>query len=147
MANKEFVAVTWSPSQLIDEDTLDQINANLIYLRDQSVDGKYMNSLDGVTSVGIKLLCGRKTISPVKSDTVSALVGFAKMFTANSYPIVTTSLTSPSGKVKFHHIIHGIDRDHPNHQGFSVKINLAHENVKQDIIDKPIYVNWIAMGY
>lgn len=147
MASREFVAVTWSPDQLVDEDSLDQINSNLIFLRNQMVNGGYMHLNNGVTSTGIKMLCGRKIIAPVKSDTASARVAFAKMFTPDSVPVITTAVNSPGGKVKIFSVISGIGQDQPNHQGFEVKVNVAADSASKDVISKPLYINWIAMGY
>lgn len=146
MATREFVAVNWTANQVIDEDSLDQLNNNTVYLRDQSVDGKYMHLNNGVTDIGIKILCGRKQITPRKSDTALVRIGFAKMFTPDSAPVVTTSLTSPSA-VKFFHVINGINRLHPNHQGFECKVNVYADTKKNDRFAKSIFVNWIAMGY
>lgn len=146
MASKEFVAVSWSANQVIDEDSLDQINDNTVYLRNQMVDGKYMHDNNGVTDLGIKILCGRKVLTPRKSDTALLRVGFTKMFTPNSSPIITTSITSP-GPVMFFHIINGINTLHPNHQGFEVKVNVAATKAKNDVFSKSIFINWIAMGY
>lgn len=146
MAVKEFVAVSWTANQIIDEDSLDQLNDNTVYLRNQSVDGRYMHLNNGVTDTGIKILCGRKQITPRKSDTALVRIGFAKMFTPDSAPVVTTSITSP-GAVKFFHVINGINRLHPNHQGFEVKVNVYADTRKNDRFAKSIFVNWIAMGY
>jgi|SRR6478609_6213265 len=147
MANNAFVAVTWNPQQLIDEDTLDQINNNLLFLRNQMIDGSYMHLNNGVTNIGIKMLCGRKLIAPRDGDTATARVSFAKMFTPDSIPVITTSLVVPSGKVNIDHIINGIGQDHPNHQGFEVKVNVTLNKKKQDKLNKPVYLNWMAMGY
>lgn len=146
MAQREFVAVSWSGNQIIDEDSLDQLNSNTVYLRNQSVNGKYQHLNNGVVDVGIKMLCGRKQITPRKSDTALVRVGFAKMFTPNSTPVVTTSLTSP-GAVKFFTVINGIGRLHPNHQGFECKVNVYADKRKNDRFAKSVFVNWIAMGY
>ena len=146
MAGKEFVAVNWNQGQLIDEDTLDQINSNITYLRNQMVDGRYMHLNNGVVDLGLKMLCGRAIITPKKSDTAVVRVAFAKIFTPNSVPVVTTSITSP-GQVHFFSVISGIGQTHPNHQGFECKVNLAAEHKKNDKITKPIFINWIAMGY
>lgn len=147
MAQNEFVAVSWSANQVIDEDSLDQLNSNTVYLRNQMVNGKYMHLNDGgVVDVNLKILCGRKQITPRPSDTAIVRIGFAKMFTPDSAPVITTSLTSP-GFVKFFHVINGIDRLHPNHQGFECKVNVYAEKNKNDKFAKSIFVNWIAMGY
>lgn len=146
MAEKEFVAVNWTANQVIDEDSLEQLNDNMVHLRNTAVDGAYMHLNNGVTTTGIKILCGRKQITPRKSDTALVRVGFAKMFTPDSNVVVTTSLTSP-GAVKFFHVINGINRLHPNHQGFEAKVNVYADVKKNDRFAKSIYVNWIAMGY
>lgn len=146
MATKEFVAVNWTANQIIDEDSLDQLNSNSVYLRNQMVDGKYQHLNNGVTDIGIKMLCGRKQITPRKSDTALVRIGFAKMFTPNSAPVITTSITSP-GPVKFFSVINGINRLHPNHQGFECKVNVYADSKKNDRFAKSIFINWIAMGY
>lgn len=148
MADKDFVAVNWTSRQLIDEDSLDQISNNLVYLRDTMTTGAYMHDNAGLTTNGLKILSGRKQVSPVKDDTVNVRVSFASIFTPNSKPVVTTSICSPSGKANFAHIIYGLnDGDEPNHQGFRVKIVANYTKDKLDKIDKVLYVNWIAMGY
>lgn len=146
MSNNEFVAVSWSGGQIIDEDSMDQLNDNTVYLRNQSIDGKYQNLNNSVVDTGIKMLCGRKEITQRDSDTVTTRIGFSQIFTPNSTPIITTSLTSPSF-VKFFTIIHGIDRLHPNHQGFECKVNVYADKKKNDKFSSSIFVNWIAMGY
>src|SRR5690348_11454332 len=123
MATKEFVAVNWTANQVIDEDSLDQLNNNTVYLRNQMVDGKYMHLNNGVVDTGLKILCGRKQITPRKSDTAIVRIGFAKLFTPDSTPVVTHSIVSPSA-VQFFSIINGINRLHPNHQGFECKVNV-----------------------
>lgn len=146
MASKEFVAVSWSPGEMIDEDSMDQMNNNITYLRNQSVDGRYMFLNNGVVDTGIKLLCGRKIITPRGSDTATVRVGFAKMFTPNITPVITTSIVSPS-QPRITHIINGIGRLQPNHQGFECTVNVIADVKKNDKIARALYVNWIAMGY
>lgn len=145
MASTEFVAVTWQPNQLIDEDSLDQISNNLIFLRNQMVDGKYMQLNSGVTDTGLKLLCGRALITPRNSDTATVRINFASMFTVGTVPVVTTSITS-SNRIKIFHTIRGIGSFHPNHQGFEAKVNLDYDSKKKDKIKSTLCVNWIAMG-
>lgn len=146
MANNEFVAVSWSPGQLIDEETMDQANNNDEYLNRHKVSGKYMHLNNATIDTGIKILCGRRIIAPRRADTAIVRVGFAKMFTPNSIPVITTGMVSPNQE-KIFLIINGINRLHPNHQGFEAKVNIAAEGKKYDKIAKAIYINWIAMGY
>lgn len=146
MAKKEFIAVNWTANQILDEDSLDQMNANIVYLRNSKVEGRYMHLNNGVVDKGVKILCGRRQITPRKEDTAIVRVGFARMFTPESAPIITTSIVSPA-PVKFFHVINGIDRLHPNHQGFEVKVNVNADSKKNDKFVKSIFVHWIAMGY
>lgn len=145
MAATQFVAVNWNPGAVMDEDTLDQMNNNINYLRDQSVNGKYQALGGGLVDIRIKLLCGRAIITPRRTDTATVRCSFASMFTPNSTPVVTTSIVSP-GQIKIFHKISGIGRLHPNHQGFDCSVNI-YASGKSDKIVKPLYVNWIAMGY
>lgn len=146
MAANQFVAVSWQAGQLIDEDSMDQINDNQTWMRDQMVDGKYMHLNNGVTDISLKMLCGRKQITPRKSDVAVVRIGFAKLFTPGSIPVVTTSITSPT-QAKIFHVINGIGQLHPNHQGFECKVEVDAGQAKNDKIAKSIYINWIAMGY
>src|SRR6476646_1295557 len=146
MANRDFVAVNFTANQLLDEDSLDQLNTNIVYLSNQAVDGKYMHLNNGVVDIGLKILCGRKQITPRKNDTALVRIGFAKHFTPDSAPIITTSLVSP-GPVKFFSVINGIGRLHPNHQGFECKVNVNADTKKNDMFKSSIFVHWIAMGY
>jgi hypothetical protein len=146
MANKEFVAVNWTANQIIDEDSMDQMNSNLVWMRNHKVEGKYQHLNNATTEIGLKILCGRKQITPRKKDTAIVQVGFTKLFTPNSTPVITTSITSPA-QVRFFSVINGIGRLHPNHQGFECKVNVAADSKKNDRLAKSIFVNWIAMGY
>lgn len=145
MASTEFVAVTWQPNQLLDEDTLDTISNNLIYLNNKMINSKYTQLNGGISDSGIKLLCGRALITPQSGDTANIRVNFASIFTAGTNPVVTTSITS-ANKVKVFHIINGIGQLHPNHIGFDCKVNLDYDSKKKDKIKSTMCVNWIAMG-
>lgn len=146
MANRQFVAVNWTANQLIDEDSMDQVNSNLVWMRNHKVEGKYQHLGNSTTEVGLKILCGRRQITPRKNDTAIVQVGFTKIFTPDSIPVITTSIVSPS-QVNFFTIINGINRLHPNHQGFECKVNVAATKKANDKIQKSIFINWIAMGY
>lgn len=146
MANKEFIAVNWTANQIIDEDSMDQVNSNLVWMRNHKVEGKYQHLNNATTEIGLKILCGRKQITPRRSDTAIVQVGFTKLFTPGSTPVITTSITSPA-QVNFFTVINGIGRLQPNHVGFECKVNVAANRKKFDKIAKSIFINWIAMGY
>jgi hypothetical protein len=146
MASTQFVAVGWQPNQLLDEDSLDALSNNLIYLRDEMVDGTYTNLNGAVVSTGLKLLCGRAIITGGRNtDTATIRVNFASVFTAGTNPVVTTSITS-ANKVQVFSVINGIGQFHPDHQGFECKVQLDYDSKKKDKIKSQLCVNWIAMG-
>lgn len=146
MANKSFVAVNWTPSQVIDEDSLDQMNNNIIVLRNQKVEGKYQHQNGGIVDTGVKILCGRGQITPRAADTATIRIGFANMFTPDSQPIISTSIVSP-GHAKFFHVINGINGLHPNHQGFDCKVVVYADSKKNSKFTDSIFIHWVAMGF
>ena len=146
MASKEFVAVSWSPGQLVEEDTLDQMNNNITYLRDQMVDGQYQHRLGGLTDTNIKLLCGYATIPPNKANTATTSVSFSKMFSPNSYPVVTASVIGTKNR-NIDLTLGGIGQTFPNHQGFYAKVYVGDIGKVVGQIHGTIYIMWIAMGY
>jgi hypothetical protein len=147
MASTEFVAVTWNPQQLVDQDTLAQLNNNLIYLRDNMVDGSYEHvNGSGVVPTGIKILCGRKVVPPRDDDNATATVTFSRMFTPGTTPVVTVTPCIPGSLANLTWGIDGIGTDHPTHQGFRIRTRVQANLAKNDKISKPVYFNWIAMG-
>lgn len=152
MAANEFVAVNWTARQLIDEDAMDQINSNLVYLKNAMTTGAYTGSNTEVrVDQGLKMVCGRKLIATGESeDTANVRVGFpSNLFSAGTSPIVTTSLACPAGVTGLTSVIYGPDgNDHPTHQGFRIKLHAAPTgDAKKANLKKAVYVNWIAMGY
>lgn len=145
MPSKYFTAVNWSPGQLIDEDSLDQMNNNEVYLRDQMVDGKYMFDWGGQVDTGIKLLGGRVYIPPQQVTVTYGTVAFPQFFTPESQPIITTSLLAPSECV-FDHIVYGIGTYFPDHRGFQFKIKV-NEAYPRKVFSQPMYFQYHAMGY
>lgn len=145
MASKAFVAVSWSPNQLIDEDSLDQMNNNIVYLRDQGVDGLYQHGGGGGTTTGIKILCGRLAVPARRSDNAHLSVHFRNFFTANSAPVITTSINSPTQNPVFL-VIAGLGKAIPDHRGFRAHIQVEYPSKQADRI-RHMWVHWIAMGY
>lgn len=146
MASNEFVAVNWSPSQLLDEDSFDQMSNNINYLRDQAVDGLYQHRLGGTTDTNLKILCGTGGIAARKSAHANLTISFAKMFSPNSYPSVVATPVSVRPRYVFLTVM-GIGRSLPNHQGFVARVTVDNVGKSAGVINASIYVNWIAMGY
>lgn len=145
MASREFVAVSFAPSQLLDEETLDQINDNTVFLRDQSVDGLYQHGSGGGTSTGLKIVCGRNLVKPRKGDTASIQIRFNTFFTPESSVVVVASANT-TRQTKTFITVEGIGRTVPNHTGFIANVNVDYAKERYDKI-RTMYINWIAMGY
>lgn len=146
MPSKYFTPVNWSPGQLIDEDSLDQMNNNEVYLRDQMVDGKYMFDWGGQVDTGIKMMCGRVYLPPNGNITVTyGTVAFPQMFTPESQPIITATLLSQE-QCAHEYIVRGIGTFFPDHRGFQFKVRISQAYAKKTL-DQPLYFMWMAMGY
>lgn len=145
MASTEFVAVSFAPNQILDEDTMDQIADNQVYLRDQSIDGLYQNLNGGGISTGIKLIAGRAQINPRSSDSASVRVTFPSLFTPDTIPVITLGINSQT-QIKVFTTFEGIGRAVPNHQGFIAHVNVDVPSKKYDKIKRMI-LNWQAVGY
>lgn len=143
-ASKQFVSVNFTQGQLLDTDTLNQLNNNEVFLRDQMVDGKYTNDWGGVYDVNVKLLCGRVYVPQQNVPVVYGTVAFPSMFSPGFQTIITTALHSPE-ECKFEHVIYGIGQYWPDHRGFQfkMKINPAYNN---QVFSNAVYLNWMAMG-
>lgn len=146
MVSKNFTPVNWSNGQLIDEDSLDQINNNEVYLRDRSVQGKYMFDWGASVDQGIKVMAGRIYIPAQNVEVVYGTVGFPQLFTPDIQPIVVTNILSP-GQNKFMHIVYGIGTYFPDHRGFQFKINVRAGQSDNQVFSNPIYLQYHALGY
>jgi hypothetical protein len=145
VVSKQFIPISFSPGQLLDEDTLDQMVANEQFLRDQSVDGKVTTEWGSIWDTGIKMLCGRAMIPAQSASVVYGTVGFTSMFTPGSQPVIATGITSVAGN-KFMHVIRGIGQVMPDHRGFQYQLNVRGVGDDNSSIGNTIYLNWIAMG-
>lgn len=146
MATTPFRAVNWSPSELVGEDKMDQMNSNMSWLRDNTPRGVYTLP-SGLRRVeGLRIASGRVLITARKSDSAIAPVRFGNFFSSRCQPIVTTGIVA-EGQRKIFAIINGFGQLHPDHRGFQVAVNIAADAEKFDRISKSFYVTWQAMGY
>lgn len=137
----EFVAVNWENMQLIDEDSLDQINNNVNWLKDHSLTGQYQLTNGGTISTGLKILAGKTEIASAGKPQAYQEVYFAKAFTINSSPVVTASFYSTDRVSAFN--IYGLDDTTTlDHRGFKI---FAEKNDYSGY-GKNSFLNWIAVG-
>lgn len=147
MANEQFVAVNWNPAQLVDEATLDQLNANMVFLKNQMVDGKYQHAnTASVVDIGLKVLGGRMVMNPnAKAPYSDKTVTFAGHFTANSRPHITTGILSVHERQIICTYI-GIGKAEVDHRGFTARCTNV-SNAKKPKFPTAVHVAWIALGY
>lgn len=140
-----FTPVNFSQGQLLDTDTLNTLNSNSVFLRNQMVDGKQVNEAGAVTDTGIKILGGRIYLPPQNVRVVYGTIAFPALFTAGWKPVVTTAIGSPTGSCKFEHVIYGIGSVFPDHRGFQFKLKVSDAYPKA-VFDHSLYFNYIAIG-
>lgn len=147
MAAKQFVPVSFNSKQLIDQDTLNQINNNMVWLRDRSVTGNWLPpDGGGVINTGIKFQAGTVTLPKDKNEQVGKDVHFAaNIFTPGTNPIVTATVVC-SWSNKITPTVSGIGQNRPDDRGFHVVVKAYGATNKKDNIAKPVFVNWIAVG-
>jgi len=146
MAATPFRAVNWSPNELVGEDKMTQISANMNWLRDNTPRVVYTLP-SGLRRVeGVRIASGRIMIAARKSDDATATVRFSNFFSSRCQPNITTGIVA-TGQVRIFCVTHGIGQLQPDDRGFQVVVNIAAENKKTDKIAKSFYVHWQAMGY
>lgn len=145
MATTPFRAVSWAPSDLITEDKMDQMAANMNWLRDNTPRGHYR--AHGVNKKDqIKIAAGLALITARKQRHAARRVSFGNFFTPRSRPIVTTGVISSKNR-QVHVTIDGIGQLHPDHTGFDVHVMVEGTNKKNNRILRNMYISWQALGY
>lgn len=141
-----YKAINWTPSEKIGEGKMDQMATNAEWLFTNTPRAFY--TLPGGVSreQGVKMSAGRIVIGTSDTDTATATVRFGNFFSTSCEPLITTGVVS-SGHYRVFCVHHGIGRLHPDHRGFTVKVNIAAENDKRDKILRSFFIAWQAMGY
>lgn len=141
-ASNDFIAVNWNSNQLIDEDSLDQINNNINWLKNNSLTGQYQTATGYPLSTGLKILAGKTTVPGQGTTDIYADIYFAKAFTQGSSPVITYGVYV--GTWICGHSLMGLDgTGNIDHRGFKIHIQ---SNIYGPIPVNPI-VNWTAVGY
>jgi hypothetical protein len=146
MATTPFKIIQWSPSEIISDSRMDNINSNLSWLYENTPLGIYTLPGGARKTTGIRIACGRVTIPPTKSDNASASVRFGNFFSSGCQPIITTGIVSDFQRRLFA-AINGFGDLNPDHTGFQVYVNVAAGKEENDYISSRFYVTWQAMGY
>lgn len=147
MAATPFRAVNWSPNELIGEDKMDQMSANMNWLRDNTPRAVY--TLPGGTQrvEGVRVVSGKVVIGARKTDTAEATVRFGNFFSTQCQPVITTGIVSGNTR-KLFVVYKGIGQLQPDHRGFEVMVKSDNGTAKREAsIPNTFYVAWTALGY
>lgn len=118
--NNGFIAVNWNPNQVLDEASLDQINANTVWLRNNMVRGLVDSSVQ--VDYGVKIFAGKAPFN-FPSPGAWMNVDFPSWFTNGCQPVVTASVHSSMGYNEWGIRLTGKGANTaPDHTGFAVAI-------------------------
>ena len=145
MADVPFKVISWSEFDVIDEDKMDALVTNDIWLRDNMMRGQYRGHNIRITE-GVKMLSGMVYITSRKQSYATTNVSFGGFFLSTCQPIVTIGIVS-SHQRRIFATLDGIGKMHPDSRGFQIHVQVEGDTKKQKKIQKNFYVNWQAMGY
>lgn len=146
MAATIFRVVNWAPNEVIDEEKVEQINTNIVWLRDNTPRAAYTLP-GGLRRVeGLRLVAGRQPFGAKKSGTSTATVNFGtNLFVENCQPLITTGIVSTK-QTELFCIINGIGQVQPDNRGFQITVSVDKKGKKRDKF-KGCHVTWHALGY
>lgn len=134
MAVTQFVELSWSPDQIVEEDMLQQINDNTVWLRDNMV----IASIGTAASTNrVKIICGKVTIP----STISYGGGkFSNAFASTPLPNVTLGLETNSN------LRTAMNMTKVDESGFTVRVDFFGTDGKRPRTRPRAIVHWQAMG-
>lgn len=143
-----FVSQSFVTNDVITKDSLDQMQSNLQWLKDNIPRGRY-NYNTGYTDENAVILCGQVKIGKSKKESVvRKRIRFGKAFAPNCTPNVTFGICSDSTREIFC-VINGINgAGFPDGTGFDLVVAVPDDDRKKAWqIKKPFYIQWQAFGY
>lgn len=146
MASTIFRVVNWAPNEVLDEEKMEQINSNIVWLRDNTPRSVYTLP-SGIRRIeGLRLVAGRQAFGGKKSGQSTATVNFgSNLFVDNCQPLITTGTVSTKQTDLFV-IINGIGQLQPDNRGFQITVSVAKNGKKRDQL-KGCHISWHALGY
>lgn len=145
MTATPYVAVDWTPNELIDEATMDAIANNIQWIYENKPNAKW-TFLDGTARTeGVRILAGNLIVpaAPTVADT-SAVVNFGAYFSSGSYPILVTTLVS-TWTSRINLCVASPSGGQVDSTGFRVYAGLIYGGPATFV--NPFTVNWMALGY
>lgn len=142
MAETAYKPISWQSLDLATTDKLQQMNANIDYLKDNTPRAR----LRGVgRDTGIRILAGIAVIPRQKDSAGSQGVKFGEFFSTGCNPIITTGIITQETRI--HVTIRGLNSFIPNEDGFVVHAQMDNPDAKKNKLDSKLYVHWQAIGY
>jgi len=144
-----FRAFRFKTGEVITKDDMDQAQANLQWLQDNTPRGRFYGAAGKVMDVKTVVICGRVGIGKSTKDTTARrTVNFGKAFHPSCNPNVTTGVVSDGTKEIFCTVNGPGGRLLPDASGFDVVVNVPGATKKDKWkIKKPFYVYWQAYGF
>lgn len=146
MAATAFSAVSWSPSEIITDERMQQFSDNVQWVFDNTPRAMYTNP-SGLKRVnGIRMVSGKALITARATATATVTVQFGNAFTNGCLPVVTTGNNNTFQNKVFVRI-QGNGQLQPNHTGFQIEVEVLSVGTAKEKIKNNFFVHWLAMGY
>jgi hypothetical protein len=144
-----YKAVEFTKHEVVTRQTLDQMQSNLQWIKDNTPRSRVYAPNGVPTDVLTVIVSGKALIKKnKKSDTGHANVKFrGNIFDPRCRPHVTRGINAGFQRNIFC-TLHGPGKtNYPDSTGFAITVNIAADKDKQDAIKKNFYVHWQAHGY
>lgn len=151
-----YKAVSFSKHDTITKQDMDQLQNNYQWIKDNTPRGQFYRAEKNIEQTLLVLVAGKRLIRRhPKTDSAKVAVKFGKVFAPDCRPAVTTGVVADFQK-KIHCVVNGPGKtNYPNATGFEINVNIAGPKDKKgtpvrrrkDVIKKPFWVHWQAMGY
>lgn len=146
-----FRAVNFAQHDIISRDKMDQIQADLYWVYDNTPRGRlFRPNGDILRDDLIVAIAGKKQINRNrKKSTAKASVKFGKAFAANCVPSVTTGVVADFQRNIFCVINGPKGKNLPDSTGFDISVAVQDDPTtkKEDVIKKDFWVHWSAFGF
>jgi hypothetical protein len=140
-------AVNFVKHDIITKDEMDQLQTNYQWINDNTPRSRLYFTTSSQPDMMV-IIAGKKEIKAnKKTDNALVKVGFGKAFAPTCRPNVTTAVNADF-QTNIFCVVHGPKGINlPNSTGFEISISIAADKKKNDVIKKPFFVHWSAIGF
>lgn len=147
MAATSFSAVSWSPSEIITDEKMQQFSDNVQWVYDNTPRALYTLPNGLIKPTGVRFIGGMTGFGRDPSnDRAQIYVGFGSAFSVGCVPIITIGINN-TFQTKVAHRFSGGAQLLPDHTGFGLYVQVMATQASQDFIEQAFFVHWIAMGW